>query len=346
LDDASLNKDGKVGYISHKKFLVKAMKLKGIISNGLLLPLESLFFKDDNDVSKLSVGDKFNIFNNYLISEKYVVKIVQNEHSKNKNEISKKIENIIVDNQFRFHFETPHFSDNIRSIENKHIIITRKLHGSSLIISNVLIEKKLKWYEKLLKKINIEVNSRYYGWVVSSGKPKSKLPKFIVSDVNEWKNGGRDYYKEPHWKNAFDEIGDRIEKGVTIYAEMVGEGIQGAEYTYNQKFGIYIYRITITNVEGNVYELGWNEVKKYCEEHSLNYCEEYFQGILPYSSNELEKFLKEKYLNKSYSDCKVDEGICIRISQNNKIFKLKSPNFNLKENQNLDKGVVDIEAEQ
>jgi len=257
-----------------------------------------------------------------------------------------KIKNVIKNNQFRFHFETPHFDKNIRKIENKHITITRKLHGSSLIISNVLIQKNLKWYEKLLRKLNVDISTERYGYVVSSGKPKSNKPKFIVSDVNEWVNNGRNFYKEDLWKNAYEEIGDKVEKGVTIYAEMVGEGIQGAEYTYNQKFGIYIYRITITNLDGNVYELGWNELKSYCDNHNLDYCEEYYQGTLPYQSNELQEFLSQKYLNKSYPDCKNDEGICIRVSDTNEIFKFKSPNFIFKENQNLDKGVVDIEAEQ
>jgi tRNA-binding EMAP/Myf-like protein len=346
LDDVLLNKDGKNGYISHKKFLVKAIKLKGIISNGLLLPLTSLFFKDDNDISKLTVGDEFNIFNEHIISDKYVVVSTQRENSKKEKNSLPKVKNVITKNQFRFHFETPHFDKNIRKIENRHIVITRKLHGSSLIISNVLIEKRLTWYEKLLRKFTIDVTTNKYGMVVSSGKPKSNLPKFIVSDVNEWVNNGRNFYKQDHWKNAFENIGDRIEKGITIYAEMVGEGIQGAEYTYNQKFGIYVYRITMTNVDGNVQEFGWNELKKYCEKYELNYCEEYYQGTLPYSSGELQEYLKEKYLNKSYSDCKNDEGICIRVSETNEIFKFKSPNFILRENQNLDKGVVDIEAEQ
>ena len=57
-------------------------------------------------------------------------------------------------------------------------------------------------------------------------------------------------------------------------------------------------------------------------------------------------YLSEKYINKSYPDCKVDEGICIRNTRNNEIFKFKSPNFLLFEQKELDNGVSNIEDEQ
>lgn len=47
LTDAQLNRNNKPGYISHKQFRVKAIRLKNVISDGILLPLKSLLFTNE-----------------------------------------------------------------------------------------------------------------------------------------------------------------------------------------------------------------------------------------------------------------------------------------------------------
>ena len=69
LTDAEMNRNKVKGYISHKQFRVKAIKLKGIISDGILMPLESLNMGIDLEMwgkdyeRELKVGDEFNIIN-------------------------------------------------------------------------------------------------------------------------------------------------------------------------------------------------------------------------------------------------------------------------------------------
>lgn len=178
------------------------------------------------------------------------------------------------------------------------------------------------------------------------------LKKLFKKKRFEWKSPNESYYSEDIWKKAYRIHKDKIEKGITIYAEIVGEGIQGKDYTYNFEHEVFVYRITQTNIDGNVYELSWEALKKYCDKYGLKYVDEYFVGKVSeiISENEtnddmLDK-LKSKYLDKSYPDCKVDEGICIRVRKTDEIFKLKSPKFIAKESEQLDSGVENIEDNQ
>jgi tRNA-binding EMAP/Myf-like protein len=369
LTEADLNRNKKVGYISHKKLLLKAVKLKGIVSNGLLMPLESLAFDENIYFNDLNVRDSFNTLDGIMICEKYVVLVNPNTHGSKPRDLPKslKLTELMIDKQFRFHHQTEHLGKNLDKFKlNSHITITRKYHGSSLIISNVLVKRKLNLIEKVLNKFGINIPKVEYGFIISSGKPKSNIPKFIDSISTNWKNLGQSFYKEDIWKKSYNLYSKTIEKGITMYAEIVGDGVQGADYTYGFDFNVFVYRITMTNYDGNVYEFAWKDLKKYCEKYGLNFVDEYFDGtvkeylnknnILTTESTEIfeeyqyyiqQSFLQtltKEYLNKSYQDCKVDEGICIKKSDTNEILKLKSPNFLLKEQKLLDEGVAEVES--
>jgi hypothetical protein len=146
-----------------------------------------------------------------------------------------------------------------------------------------------------------------------------------------------------------------LEKGITIYGEIVGKGVQGDNFTYGFDYEIFVYRITYTNPDGVVYEFSWEAVKRYCDKYGIKYVDEYFNGkvreiVPPFiedlgstSPDHLLDYLKQKYLDKSYDDCKVDEGICIRLVETDEIFKLKSPKFIEGESKELEQGVSDGE---
>lgn len=354
LTDAELNKDKKPGYVSYKKLLIKAIKLRGVVSDGILLPMESLFYINENiALDDFKIGDNFTDLtfgdNTYSICEKYIVPVRNNGTGERESRRPKeKLRDLIVNNQFRFHNETSQLGRNIHKIgENDELIITRKIHGSSGILSHVLVVKKLKWFEKLLQKIGVKLPISEYGFIWSSGKPKSQVPKGLESETHEWKTENMSFYTEDIWKKAYGILKDKTEKGITLYFEITGEGIQGPNYTYGEKYAIHVYRITTTNVDGSVHEFSWNDVVNYCNKYGIIHCEEYERlKIKDISDKDLLGYLFKRYLNKSYPDCKVDEGICIRNATNNEIFKYKSPNFLLAEQKELDEGVSNIEDEQ
>jgi hypothetical protein len=79
----------------------------------------------------------------------------------------------------------------------------------------------------------------------------------------------------------------------------------------------------------------------------VNHVEEYFVGKvkeLVVLDESLLDYLQQKYLNKSYPDCKIDEGICIRLRNTDEIFKLKSPNFIKMESDNQENEVEEKES--
>lgn len=330
------------GYISHRQQRVKAIKLRGIVSDGMLMPLDSLVSIIGNH--NLKVGDSFTDINDISICEKYVIPVKTNLQGVKQPKANKLVD-LIVDNQFRFHHETSHFVKHEEEFKPEtEVIITRKMHGSSLILANVLINKKLSFWDRLLLKLGINIPKSEYGFIWSSGKPKGKLPKGLESDTNKWETPNQSYYTSDIWARAYKEIGEKVEKGISLYGEIVGNGIQGDGYTYGKDYAIFIYRITSTSTEGIVHELSWEQVKKYCEKYGLTYVEEYFVGKTKELTNgNLLEFLKDTYLNKSYPDCKIDEGICIRLRNTDEIFKLKSPNFIKMESDEQEKGVENIE---
>ena len=354
LTDKEQNKDiTKTGYISHKQFRVKAIKLKGVISDGILLPIESLSFNESIKYKYLMVGDEFTDIDNISLCEKYFVPSRNsNPGGKAPKKLGARIQDIIIENQFKFHTDTEHFVKNLNKFtQESEIIITRKIHGSSLILANVLINKKLSVKERIFNFFGANIPKSEYGIVWSSGKPKSKLPKGVESNTNKWETPNPSYYTSDIWAKAYKEIGNKIEKGISIYAEIVGKGIQGDLFTYNQDYGIYIYRITQTSIDGNTVEFSWEQVKKYCKKYDLNYVQEYFVGkvkelTILEEDRDLLFYLQNMYLNKSYSDCKIDEGICIRLRESDEIFKLKSPNFIKMESDLQEQEVENIEDSQ
>jgi tRNA-binding EMAP/Myf-like protein len=349
-DKAEENLDTtKKGFISFRQKRVKAIKLKGVISDGMLMPLSSL----DNligldNVAKLKLGDEFTTINDLVICEKYIVPVRGNTQVGQKTTKTNKLKDLILDKQFHFHFETEHFVKHQNKFtQETEIIITRKIHGSSLILSNVLINKQLSFKDRVFNFFGANIPTSEYGIIWSSGKPKGKLPKGIESKTNKWETPNPSYYTSDIWAKAYKEIGHTVEKGISIYAEIVGKGIQGDLFTYNQDYGIYVYRITQTSIDGNVVEFSWEQLKKYCEKYGLNHVEEYFVGKVKEMvvfDDSLLGYLQQKYLNKSYNDCKIDEGICIRIRETDEIFKLKSPNFIKMESDNQENEVEEQES--
>lgn len=233
------DKEAKPGYISPKQRRVKALKLAGVISDGFLMPVSSLdYLLIINDYYKgidikaqyitlldgvaFKVGDTFTTINDVDVCEKYVVQ-VRNSNLGGEAPAKNKLEGVILDNQLRFHPDTEHFAKNIYKFsEDSKIVITRKLHGSSFIGSKILVYKSLGFKDKIAKFFGVNVEETEYGYVWSSGKPKSKMPKGIESNSHQWDTPNQSFYNENIWEKMYHRIKDFIEPGVTIYGELVG----------------------------------------------------------------------------------------------------------------------------
>jgi hypothetical protein len=152
-------------------------------------------------------------------------------------------------------------------------------------------------------------------------------------------------------------------KGETVYGEVggyvSGGGMIQKGYDYGCKPGqhrIFVYRITMTDVDGNVIEYGWQQMKARCKQLNVEMVPELYYGKakdlfdINIGQHWLKNFitlLKATYLEKDCDMCfpKIaDEGIVYRMEGwDIEAYKLKSERFTLLENTRLEEGVEDIE---
>jgi|GEM_PF-816375 len=351
---------------------VKAIKFKGVISTGFLMPVGQLlwYIGDPRLEEQLKEGVEFNEINGVEICKKYQIKYNNPNEAKGDktSRVANKLINLLVKNQFRFHEETPHLAKNLHKLHpDSHIVITDKWHGSSFIAAKVLIARKLTLWQKFINLLGGEIPDKKYGYVYSSGKPKSNLPKGIEG---EWINDNKDYYISNIWKRAFDDIKASLEDGISIYGELVGFTEGGVyiqrRYDYGcepKKYKLVVYRITYTKPDGNVIEFTWHQVKNYCRKYSLETVKELYHGVaddyflfVPEASQSIEDWREDfschisKEIEGECKHCtnKVPmEGVVLRIEHGGKIevYKYKSKAFQKHESDELDKGICDTEEQ-
>lgn len=352
-----LNKDAtQKGYFD-KNGRVRAVKLRGVGSNGYLVPLEKIedFFGELN----ADINEEFDTINKVLCCKKYSLPPKGDPSIK----IGKKPrESRLIDGQVKLHVDTERLDKNLHSLMyDDTISITYKIHGTSWWCANVPVRRKLNVIEKILKKAGLKIKESEYDIVYGSRKVvKNGFADKVCND----------FYDGDLWSKIKDELKDKIPKGYTLYGECAGytEGMayiqKGYDYGYdeNNKRGIYIYRITFTNDDGISYELSTEQIMDFCYRFDLNYVPLLFLGkisdyIPNYEMNgdddwrrEFYEQLKNDFTEKDCFMCKnsvPEEGIVVRKEElfQFKSYKLKSWRFYEYETKMLDEGVEDMESQ-
>lgn len=247
------------------------------------------------------------------------------------------------------------------------------LHNSSLIVSHVLVNKKLSIVEKIAKFLGANIKEHEYGIIAASRK-------VIKSVSNESLHTHGHYYGEDIWQLASESIKDKVDKGITLYGEIVGYTPSGSfiqkgydyghtppkeciwDEKYNEwcegyNYSIFIYRITYTTPDGNVIEFDWNMIKEYCLNKGLKHVEEIYHGkAKDFIENCEENEVSEKIFAKIKQDIEKKCYLCTtgvpmegyvirRESRGVDPFKVKSEAFLLYEGKELDSGEVSLEDE-
>ena len=338
---------------------IRCVKFRGHNSEGLFMPIQSLDF-----ITTVypNIGQTFDELNDVEICKKYeIVRKITNTNNVRK--IDRKYKSKLVENQFRLHDDTEQLYRNLYKLYPSQIIsITYKLHGTSFISSKVLCKKPLKWYEKALKSLGVDVVDTQYDYLYASRK--------VIKNA-ELNSGNSHFYGEDIWGLADAKIREFLQDGMTVYGEIVGYLPSGGaiqkDYDYGcapNTFEIYIYRITYTNTSGKVFEFSAKQVQDWCKTTGLNAVPQLYYG---YASDlytlltglDVEDDLDDwrinflKALKKQYNeaDCfmcsnKVpEEGAVLRIEKNKfEAYKIKSVSFLERESSLLDKNVLDIES--
>lgn len=342
---------------------VRAQSLRGEKSMGFWIPISSLKKLEqgfDTQIEDLKDGEEISEFNGKIISQKYVPKTSRTEGNSKDNKGGKQKTSKVIESQFRFHKDTAQLGKNLHKISPEDIIaVTYKYHGTSAIASRVLVKRDLKWFEKLLLKIKINIPTTQYEYLYASRT-------VIKNDSN--KDGG--YYGEDLWVEKGKQLFEgNLKQGETIYYELVGYTKSGKEiqkgYPYQQHVGqcaAIVYRVTYTLADGTVIELPWNQVEERCKQLGVKSALTLYYGKAEDMYPEItaenldswrDQFLKklqDEYLEK---DCLFHakgvpaEGICVRKEGLDlETFKLKSFRFLEGETKALDQGEIDLETEQ
>lgn len=355
--DSTLNKDPEKKEYFESNGRIKAMKFRGHKSMGLFMPLSSLDWIDHKE--ELKVGDTFDELNEIEICRKYTVPVQTIRSSKETTKSKRKRkESILLENQFRFHVDTGQLGKNLHKINPyTSIHVSRKVHGTSFVSSNILCKKKLSLWDRMGKTLGFNVVETEYRNVYSSRK---------VVKNDEMNPVSSHYYSEDIWGKANERVKDLLKEGMTVYGEIVGylsnDKMIQKGYDYGcapGEFDIYIYRITQTSPSGHVIEFSANQVRNWCNLYGISPVTTYYLGeaeyLFDFDYKTIEEFrgkfldhLQDRYLEQIAPDCKgnpPDEGIVIRIEDSLEIepYKLKSFAFLQHETKQLDKGEVDIE---
>lgn len=362
--EKTLNTDQEqVGFFEENS-RVKAMKLRSEKSCGYIVPIKTVEEFTKTNISEY-VNQEFDTIGGIKMLEKYVV--VNRNVSESKQGKKPKISRLI-EGQVHLHVDTENYRKNVSKISPSDLIsVTYKTHGTSWWISNVLVKKNLTWFEKLLKKIGVNIVDSEYDLVYGSrrvvknqelGDPKAK-DHFFGFDL---------------WRDIKDEIGESVPKNISIYGEYLGFDKNGKyiqpDYDYGCKQGehkIEVYRITHTNTDGIVTEFTYPQIEEFCSRVGLTPSYLFYYGRAGELYPDLKGYLNGdsledwnnsflSRLEKDYNekDCfmcvnKVpEEGVVIRRESlfSCESYKLKSFAFLEKESKDLDKGLVNIEDNQ
>ena len=373
------------GYLERDKRNIKAISLRGEKSYGLYAPLTSL--ESFGDITQLRVGDTIDVFNGHEICKKYIPRSnIRKGHYSEGNKTRK--HKVPVAPLFAEHADTEQLAYNLDAFRcGDEVEITLKMHGTSQRTGYLPIFKGYKdsLPRKIINKIymSLKVDKSWgtngrkafydslkhgepiYDWGYVSGTRRTILENF------EGGFYGSNAFREQHSK--FFE--GKLWKGETVYYEVVsftddGTPIMGKgkvpkeaqsqygtemifHYGRSEGSDIYVYRMTMTNEDGDVVEYTPNFMRYRCEQIGAKTVPVLWRGTIPYTMDDIESpipghriVLKEgesagewiKKVAEQYYDgpdpigkTHVREGVVVRILNRPKFCAYKHKNFLFKQ---------------
>lgn len=368
-DHGNLNHDeGVSGYLGDNR-RIRAIRLGGHRSDCLFMPLTSLSYLKNVDVSELKEGDVFDQLNGHEICKKYV----KPHTGRNVLEKNKEKKFVRVDKKFLpEHYDSAHFLREVEKIPvDTKVVVTQKLHGTSIRIGNTIVARELKFKDKLAKRFGVKVAETEFAHISGSRK--------VIKDPNN--PNQNHFYSEDIWTKYGKKLEGILPENFIVYAELIGWTDEGApiqkHFTYKvpeKTADMYVYRIALVNGQGRIVDLSWEQVKEFCRDNALKYVPELWTGTVGELSEVTNKghgadepdilAIEAWFLDKHFEeygwegikpgmhavpldkDSPCDEGVCVRIDGLAPyILKCKSPKFVQHESKMADEEALDLEEE-
>ena len=342
--DADGNNIG--GYMDPSKRNITAIRLRKEKSEGLVLPIEVL--SPYCDVTKLVVGQAISEFGDEVICRKYIpIRRNQRGNGGGKRDERKKKVKTTEFPFFEPHVDTEQLAYNQDAFhEGDLVYLTRKLHGTSFRVGNTLeeIHKKPTLLQRILHPTRKEIVEKK--WKVVGGTRK------VILDDDY--SGG--YYGSNEFRKKYTEqLAPILPKGVTIYGELVGyvndstpimpvaDVKKVADKDFRKRYGdrmvfdygcepgeshAYIYRMTITNEDGEVFDIPHETMRRWCANHGLDtvpYLERFFYTTWEDLNARCEKYLDqpEPLSNGTH----ITEGVVVTLADKPRFTAYKTKGF-------------------
>lgn len=333
------------GYLDPEKRNITALKLRGEKSDGLVLPIEVL--AKYTDVSQLKDGDQITELNGVEICRKYIPKTQHRSRDYTGAGSKKKREPKSTYPQFVEHSDTAQLAFNQTAFrEGDTCYITLKMHGTSARTANT-IEVTKKPRNRFLKMLGFKDKE------IKQYHPVSGTRRVVLTAFDTPGYYGDNQFREPYHRF----FAERLPKGVEVFYEIVGwvndeQTIMGRcknslikDKEFAKKYGdetvfsygceqgqndCYVYRMTMTNPDGEVVEIPWETVQILCERMGTK-CVPTFDKFLFTTWEDLMERV-EKYYDGTdpVGKTHIREGVVVRIDNRPTFTAYKHKNWYFK----------------
>lgn len=330
------------GYLDPDKRNIKAIKLRGEKSDGMLAPLTSL--ANFTTISDLKEGDTITTLNGVEICKKYIPRRrtggtwVGSTHKKTKANHAP---------TFYEHVDTAQLAYNLNQFKSGDIVeLTLKMHGTSGRTGYLPIIKQAK--RTIWDKIRRRPGKTYTEYDYVTGTRR------VVLDSKH--DGG--YYDDNSFRHAMaKKFEGKLRKGEVVYYEIVGfvnantpimasvknSKIKDKEFTkqygeetvfsygcertgdfepaYNgdnatnyvpPRCEVYVYRMTMVNEDGDVVEMSPDQMRIRCEQMGVKYVPVFERFIIPENPGEV---LTDKAGETDYGVCSAGEFVLRKVEK-------------------------------
>ena len=367
------------GYMDPAKRNVKAIKLRGEQSDGLFLPLSCLVYTGV-DMDSLNIGDTITTVNGHEICRKYIPRGKhQATAAGGAGKRAKRKAKRSIAPVFYEHIDTEQLAYNLHMFKPGDLIeITRKLHGTSARTSHTKVLKGFK--RTLLDIILRREGTPIYDWGYVSGTRRTVLDTFDGGfyGSNEFRKPYHDFFEGKLLKGetVYYEIVGFTHEGQPImgvcnnkklndkeFVKKYGEtttfsygcapGVQ-YELEFNEqgdvvnripfyhKNDIYVYRMTMTNEDGEVVEYTPDQMRHRCMYMGVKTVPLHWYGFIPENPGSKEDdtiSAGEWVLNKAeqfydgeepIDPTHIREGVVVRVINRPTFTAYKHKNFQFK----------------
>lgn len=303
------------GYMDPEKRNVTALKLRGEKSDGLFLPLEAL--KDFGDITSLTEGMKIDVWNGHLICEKYIPRKQHRTGSVTAGNRTRK-KRVPTAPLFTEHADTEQLAYNLGAFKTGDLIeISLKMHGTSQRTAYLPVFQGYKrtFWDKLFKREGTPI----YDWGYVSGTRRVVLDNFDCGfyGSNEFREQHSKFFEGKLLKGeeVYYEVVGFTHTGAPIMSTASNKKLNDKEfvkqygdttvfsygcvpdgkktlYGYDEtgafsieeacpQSDMYVYRMTMTNEDGDVVEYTPDYMRYRCEQMGVKTVDVFEKFYIP-----------------------------------------------------------------